>query len=338
MSERKVLNKYIPPDFDPDALLRYKKVLKSEILRKESPLALKLKYGNSKLMNIRMMYPFTFRCESCRDFTYVGTKFNSRVQRLDNDTYLGIVKWRFFGKCPNCKHEIVFKTDPKNSDYTLESGGTRTYDANKDQQQILQQLNQQQDEKDEMSTIDKMNMKADHAIEEYEELERLTALKRRAGRMRERELLAEQSLEKLHKLNSNSLLDNNLKDSLGDKLLEFESINEEEINLFKLQQNQIFNQLHYGVESTEENIEGTEENIEENIENTEENIEDTEGIQGEVLEDTVDTVDKGTVVEDTVKVDKGIVENVIEKGIEVKSRIKIEIKKKRILSIDYDSD
>uniref|UniRef100_A0A3B0N803 Splicing factor YJU2 n=1 Tax=Theileria annulata TaxID=5874 RepID=A0A3B0N803_THEAN len=336
MSERKVLNKYIPPDFDPDALLRYKKVLKSEILRKESPLALKLKYGNSKLMNIRMMYPFTFRCESCRDFTYVGTKFNSRVQRLDNDTYLGIVKWRFFGKCPNCKHEIVFKTDPKNSDYTLESGGTRTYDANKDQQQILQQLNQQQDEKNEMSTIDKMNMKADHAIEEYEELERLTALKRRAGRMRERELLAEQSLQTLQSHN-NCNSSHNLKDNL----IEFESINEEEINLFKLQQNEIFNQLHYGVESAEENSEGTEENIEENSESTEENIEDTEGIQ-EVLEDTVDTVE---VVEDTVdtvdtvnKVDKGIVENVVEKGIEVKSRIKIEIKKKRILSIDYDSD
>ncbi|UKK01541.1 hypothetical protein MACK_002358 [Theileria orientalis] len=225
MSERKVLNKYIPPDFDPDALRRHKKLLKADGFgKKESPLAIKLKYGDSKLMNIRMMFPFTFRCEACRDFTYVGTKFNSRVQRLDNETYLGIVKWRFFGKCPNCKHEIVFKTDPKNGDYTLESGGTRTYDAHRDEHLASEQLNKEQEEKNEtLGTTEKMAEKADHAFAEYEQLERLTALKRRAGRMRERENLAELSLQRLQK-----------------RSLEFEEGNQEELDLFKREQSELY--------------------------------------------------------------------------------------------------
>ncbi|BAM41515.1 uncharacterized protein TOT_030000777 [Theileria orientalis strain Shintoku] len=225
MSERKVLNKYIPPDFDPDALRRHKKLLKADGFgKKESPLAIKLKYGDSKLMNIRMMFPFTFRCEACRDFTYVGTKFNSRVQRLDNDTYLGIVKWRFFGKCPNCKHEIVFKTDPKNGDYTLESGGTRTYDAHRDEHLASEQLSKEQEEKNEtLGTTEKMAEKADHAFAEYEQLERLTALKRRAGRMRERENLAELSLQRLQK-----------------RSLEFEEGNQEELDLFKREQSELY--------------------------------------------------------------------------------------------------
>ena len=124
MADRKVLNKYIPPDFDPDKIRRHKKYFKPVIT---SDLRVR-----KRLMNVRMMFPFTFNCGSCREFTYVGTKFNSRVEKIEEDEYLGISKWRFFARCPNCRNEIIFKTDPKNADYVLESGGKRTYDAEKD--------------------------------------------------------------------------------------------------------------------------------------------------------------------------------------------------------------
>ncbi|CDO64582.1 conserved protein, unknown function [Plasmodium reichenowi] len=130
MAERKVLNKYIPPDFDPDKLMESKKLLKKIEKRKNR----NKNKTKKKLMNIRMMYPFTLKCNKCKTFTYVGTKFNSRVEKLKDETYLNIPIWKFYGKCQECKNEIIFKTDPKNGDYLLIAGGTRTYDAHKEQE------------------------------------------------------------------------------------------------------------------------------------------------------------------------------------------------------------
>lgn len=134
MAERKVLNKYIPPDYDPDLMMRNRELLRKHGYMSDTKTSIRKDVLdlNPKLMNIRMMFPFTFRCSSCKDFTYVGTKFNSRAEKLYEETYLGIVKWRFYAKCPTCKAPIVFKTDPKHGDYTLESGGIRTYDPNRD--------------------------------------------------------------------------------------------------------------------------------------------------------------------------------------------------------------
>jgi hypothetical protein len=124
MADRKVLVKYYPPDFDPQKLAQ-----KSRLYRN---IDAKRKRGDSKLMNVRFMFPFTMCCATCNEFIYIGTKFNSRVERIKGEDYLGITIWRFYGHCPHCRAEIQFKTDPQNTEYILESGGTRTYDQRKD--------------------------------------------------------------------------------------------------------------------------------------------------------------------------------------------------------------
>jgi hypothetical protein len=111
MSERKVLTKYYPPDFDPRKLAG----------RNRSA-------GPSKLPQVRLMTPFSMRCTRCGTFIPKSRKFNARKETPNGEVYLGVQKYRFYFHCPACHGEIVFKTDPKNMDYEAESGAVRNFE------------------------------------------------------------------------------------------------------------------------------------------------------------------------------------------------------------------
>ena len=116
MGERKVLNKYIPPDFDP-----------SKIPRSKAPRG--AKNGQIK---VRMMLPMTICCNTCGEFIVKGTKFNARKEDVVGEDYLGIRIFRFYFRCTRCSAELAMKTDPKNSDYVVEAGASRNYEMWKD--------------------------------------------------------------------------------------------------------------------------------------------------------------------------------------------------------------
>jgi len=114
MSERKVLNKYFPPDFDPELISRRKHPKNSQQV-------------------VRLMAPFSMRCNTCGEYIYKGKKFNARKETVDGEDYLGIKIFRFYIKCTLCSAEITFKTDPMNTDYTAEHGASRNFEPWRDE-------------------------------------------------------------------------------------------------------------------------------------------------------------------------------------------------------------
>ncbi|KAL2395831.1 Splicing factor YJU2 [Exophiala dermatitidis] len=116
MSERKVLTKYYPPEFDPSKITRTPKHL-----RPTGP----------KTIPVRLMAPFSMKCTSCGEYIYKGRKFNARKETTD-EKYLSLAIYRFYIRCTRCSSEITFKTDPKNMDYTCERGAKRNFESWRD--------------------------------------------------------------------------------------------------------------------------------------------------------------------------------------------------------------
>lgn len=91
------------------------------------------KVKKAKRQSVRIMAPFAMHCLDCGNFIYRGTKFNAR-KSITKETYLGLQVWAFEIRCPACGNAIVFKTDPKNEDYAVESGAKRNMEPWRDAQ------------------------------------------------------------------------------------------------------------------------------------------------------------------------------------------------------------
>ncbi|KAI9820483.1 MAG: hypothetical protein M1826_000882 [Phylliscum demangeonii] len=115
MSERKVLTKYYPPDFDPSKIVRTRAA----------------KNAGPKQQVVRLMAPFSMKCTACGEYVYKGRKFNARKETTD-EKYYAITIYRFYIRCTRCSAEITFKTDPKNMDYTCERGAKRNFEPWRD--------------------------------------------------------------------------------------------------------------------------------------------------------------------------------------------------------------
>ncbi|KAK0182976.1 hypothetical protein PV327_001055 [Microctonus hyperodae] len=145
MSERKVLNKYYPPDFDPSKIPR-------------------MKLARNRQYTVRLMAPFNMRCETCGEYIYKGKKFNARKEDVEGDDYLGIRIYRFYIKCTRCLQEISFKTDPKNTDYEIEAGATqKRTQQSKQELELLESLEELKDLNRRQQTID-----YDQMLEQYD--------------------------------------------------------------------------------------------------------------------------------------------------------------------------
>lgn len=158
-----VLNKYYPPDFDPS------KVPKSKEKRNAT-------------FEIRLMAPCNMRCTTCGEYIYKGRKFNARKEDVDDMNYLGLRIYRFYIKCTACVSEICFRTDPASTDYVIEAGATRNFEALRKAEEIAEKeenARKEELENNPMKLLEERTTQSKNEMEIAESLDELRELNRR---------------------------------------------------------------------------------------------------------------------------------------------------------------
>ncbi|NWI13433.1 CC130 protein, partial [Crypturellus soui] len=115
--ERKGVNKYYPPDFDPAKHGSLNKYHHSHPLRER---ARKLSQG---ILVIRFEMPFNIWCDGCKNHIGMGVRYNAEKKKVG--TYYTTPIYRFRMKCHLCVNYIEMQTDPAGCDYVIVSGARR---------------------------------------------------------------------------------------------------------------------------------------------------------------------------------------------------------------------
>lgn len=127
MSERKAINKYYPPDYDPSKVVKKKK-------------------NSNQTIKIRMMAPYSMRCTRCNEYIAERRSFNARKE-VTGERYLNIKIVRFYITCPGCNNTITFKTNPAEAGYTPEEGAVRNFEKKRKQEtDLLKRLEKEEEE------------------------------------------------------------------------------------------------------------------------------------------------------------------------------------------------
>lgn len=162
MGERKVLVRYVPPDFDPSIIPKFK-------------------HDKNRVVEVRMMLPFSMRCLTCGEYMGMGKKFNSIKEICWGEDYMGIRKIRFRIKCSMCSAEISFKTDPKNSGYECESGASRNFEvwAANEAERDAQAEQEAQDELDAMKSLENRTIDSKVEMDILDALDEIKSINQR---------------------------------------------------------------------------------------------------------------------------------------------------------------
>ncbi|KAJ8383730.1 hypothetical protein AAFF_G00215720 [Aldrovandia affinis] len=117
MGERKGVNKYYPPDFDPAKHGSLNGYNNSHPLRER---ARKLSQG---ILIIRFEMPYNIWCDGCKNHIGMGVRYNAEKKKVGN--YYTTPIYRFRMKCHLCVNYIEMQTDPATCDYVIVSGARR---------------------------------------------------------------------------------------------------------------------------------------------------------------------------------------------------------------------
>eukprot|EP01114_Cavostelium_apophysatum_P015808 TRINITY_DN4389_c0_g1_i2.p1 TRINITY_DN4389_c0_g1~~TRINITY_DN4389_c0_g1_i2.p1 ORF type:complete len:266 (-),score=72.39 TRINITY_DN4389_c0_g1_i2:525-1322(-) len=176
MADRKVLNKYYPPDFDPSKLPRGRKPKDGQV-------------------TVRMMLPMSVRCNTCGEYLYRGKKFNAKKETVNGEEYLGVKIFRFYMRCVACSAEFTIKTDPKNSDYIAEGNCSRNFESWRDNDKKIEEVKKSREEEeagDAMKALENRTLDSKVEMDILEALDEIKHMNARNEKLATEELIQHQ--------------------------------------------------------------------------------------------------------------------------------------------------
>ncbi|XP_038048334.1 coiled-coil domain-containing protein 130-like [Patiria miniata] len=117
MADRKAVNRYYPPDFDPTKHGSINKYRNSHPLRERA------KRLDEGILVIRFEMPYNIWCGGCGKHIGMGVRYNAEKTKVGN--YYTTPIYRFRMKCHLCDHYFEMETNPMECDYTIVTGAHR---------------------------------------------------------------------------------------------------------------------------------------------------------------------------------------------------------------------
>ncbi|XP_045159726.2 coiled-coil domain-containing protein 130 homolog [Mercenaria mercenaria] len=116
MGERKGVNKYYPPDWDPS---------KGSINQYvgQHPLRDRARKLGQGILIIRFEMPYNIWCGGCNSHIGMGVRYNA--EKTKTGMYYTTPIYKFRMKCHLCDNHFEIQTDPKNHDYVVLEGARR---------------------------------------------------------------------------------------------------------------------------------------------------------------------------------------------------------------------
>ena len=110
MAERKAVNKYYPPEWEP----KHGSINK---FRGQHPLRERAKKLNEGILVVRFEMPYNVWCTSCDQHIGKGVRYNAEKKQVGN--YFSTKIWSFRMKCHLCSGWMEVRTDPQTRDYIM---------------------------------------------------------------------------------------------------------------------------------------------------------------------------------------------------------------------------
>ncbi|KAF9583350.1 hypothetical protein BGW38_009689 [Lunasporangiospora selenospora] len=123
MADRKAINKYYPPDWDPS-----KGSINTYV--GQHPLRERARKLDQGILIVRFELPYNIWCDGCNSPIGKGVRYNAEKKKVGKYYSTPILSFRM--KCHLCDNWFEIQTDPKNTEYVITSGAkrkTETFDA-----------------------------------------------------------------------------------------------------------------------------------------------------------------------------------------------------------------
>ncbi|KAF9362767.1 hypothetical protein BGX34_005543 [Mortierella sp. NVP85] len=116
MADRKAINKYYPPDWDPS-----KGSINTYV--GQHPLRDRARKLDQGILIVRFELPYNIWCNGCNNPIGMGVRYNAEKKKIGNYYSTPILSFRM--KCHLCNNWFEIQTDPKNAAYVVTAGARK---------------------------------------------------------------------------------------------------------------------------------------------------------------------------------------------------------------------